>query len=187
MSSRANVLRIAVLGASAALVAVGVMVACSGPAGTPYGNPNTLDRKNIPGEGGVEPLSCGGGEGGASSSGGGAGGACAMSFSKDIFPYFADAGGCSLPACHAAGKVQPPIDTTSPDKLYASLKAAEAAKLPYLPPGDGGTASDGGGTSLICNLRGECGSKMPKGEGKDPTNDDLCKMQAWIACGAPNN
>lgn len=184
-SNRKKAFRLALLGGSAVLLGIAAVVACSAPAGTPYGNPNTLDRKNLPGEGGAEPLTCGG----DAAVEAGVGANCGVSFSRDLYPYFADAGGCALPTCHAAGKNDPPIDTSSADKLYASLRSdkCKAAGLPYLPPGDGGIASDGGGTSLLCNLRGECGRKMPEGAGKDPSNDDLCRMQAWIACGAPNN
>jgi hypothetical protein len=188
---RTQLLKVGVVGVLAVGLAVAVTVACSGPAGTPYGNPNTLDRKNIPGEGGVEPLTCTlSADAGLKDAGGG----CGVSFAADIYPYFADAGGCAQRACHGAGSKNPPaIDVSTPAALYASLKTATAANLPYLPSGAAdaaapmGDGGGGGGTSLVCNLRGQCGRKMPEGTGKDPSPDDLCRMQTWVNCGAPNN
>ncbi|MCA9584646.1 MAG: hypothetical protein KC657_04745 [Myxococcales bacterium] len=161
----------AVVGGSGAIIA---LLSCSAPAETNFGNPNGLDRKNIPGEGGVEALVCGSGDGGLGDGG-------CPSWSATIYPYFVANGAwkCADPACHG-GKSDPPIDPTSAASCYASLKAINVAKIPYL-------GADGGQASLECNLQGTCGSKMPKPPGKDPTTDELCLVQAWIACGAPNN
>ncbi len=164
-----------------------VLSACSpSPVDVSYGNPNTLDRKNIPGEGGAEPLLCGGDGGGVSAKG--ADGGCGVSFTTDIYPYMKNDGPwqCTTAACHGGGS-QPAIDGTSADKCYQSLKAITVVGLPYLPSGgakpDGAAAS----SSITCNLQGSCGSKMPKAPGKDPTTDELCKIDAWLACGAPLN
>lgn len=154
-------------------------ISCSEPELSPFGNPNTLDRKNIPGEGGVEALVCSGGEGGA---GGGFDGGC-PSFATDIFPYFT-AGGtwrCADKACHG-GTSDPPIAETNAAACLTSLKAIQVTKIPYV-LSDGGT--DPNAQSLLCNLQGSCGSKMPKPPGADPTVADLCKIEAWLKCGAP--
>ena len=70
------------LGGGVQILSVGL--GCNEPVETTYGNPNALDRKNLPGEGGTEPLVCDDGEGGA---GQGPDGGC-PSFATDIFPYF---------------------------------------------------------------------------------------------------
>lgn len=159
---------------------VALAVSCAEPPATAYGNPNTLSRDNIPGEGGVEALVCGGGDGGAD--GGSFDGGC-PSFATDIFPYFT-AGGtwrCADKACHN-GATPPPIVDTSAAACLDSLKKITVAKVPYL-QADGG--KDPNASSLLCNLQGTCGSRMPKPPGADPTNDDLCKIEAWLKCGAP--
>lgn len=156
-------------------VAWAALLSCSAPAEIPFGNPNGLDRKNIPGEGGVEALVCGAGEGGVRDGG-------CPSFSQTLYPYFVANGSwkCADPTCHG-GRSDPKMDASTPGACYESLKAMTVQGLPYLTPADGGQSS------LICNLQGTCGSKMPKPPGKDPTQDELCLVQAWIACGAPNN
>ena len=52
--------------------------------------------------------------------------------------------------------------------------------MPYV-LSDGG--KDPNASSILCNLQGTCGSKMPKAPGVDPTNADLCKVEAWLKCG----
>ncbi|MBX3190116.1 MAG: hypothetical protein KF819_24025 [Labilithrix sp.] len=178
-------MRRVVLAGCALSLAIGAVtalsVSCTEPELSPFGNPNTLDRKNLPGEGGVEALVCTGeGEGGA---GGGFDGGC-PSFATDIFPYFT-AGGtwrCADGACHAPGATAPPIVETSAAECLASLKQIQVAKIPYV-SSDGG--KDPNAQSLLCNLQGSCGSKMPKPPGADPTTADLCKIEAWLKCGAP--
>ncbi len=166
------------------LVALSGIVAlassCSEPPATAFGNPNTLDRGNLPGEGGVEALSCsgdGGKEGGSTFDGG------CPSFATDIYPYFAAAGTwrCADKACHG-GTQEPAIADGTPAACLASLKKITVAKLPYLANG----SKDPSASSLLCNLQGACGSRMPKPPGKDPTDIELCKVQAWLACGAPD-
>lgn len=159
-----------------ALAAVRALVACSEITPTTFGNPNTLDRKNLPGEGGVEQLVCG------AADGGGFDGGC-PSFATDIYPYFTAAGTwrCSDKACHG-GTSTPPINGANPGACLASLQKIAVKNVPYV-LSDGG--KDPNASSLICNLQGSCGSKMPKPPGVDPTAADLCKMQAWLACGAP--
>ena len=162
-----------------AIVGVRAVVACSEITPTTYGNPNTLDRKNLPGEGGVEQLSCSGGEGGAGQT---FEGGC-PSFTADIYPYFTAAGTwrCADKTCHG-GTTAPPVDGTSAAACLASLQKITLKGQPYV-LSDGGT--DPNAHALLCNLQGTCGSKMPKPPGIDPTPADLCKVQAWLQCGAP--
>jgi hypothetical protein len=158
------------IGASAAY---GVLVGCGDVPGTNYGNPNTLDRRNLPGEGGVVALVC------SPDAGRFDGGNACPSFAGDIFPLFTPQGAwqCSTAACHG-GASTPPVDGKSAAGCLASLKAITISGQPYI--ADGGPAS-----SLLCNLQGTCGSPMPKAPGKPPTNDELCKVQKWLECGSP--
>lgn len=171
--------RYVILAAASTLALAGVraVVACSEITPQTYGNPNTLDRKSLPGEGGVELLACGG-DGGAAGDGG------CPSFATDIYPYFAAAGTwrCSDKACHGAGVTPPAVDGTSAAACLASLKKITLKGSPYV-LSDGGT--DPNASSLLCNLQGTCGSKMPKPPGTDPTQADLCKVEAWLKCGSP--
>lgn len=155
-----------------------VNVACGDVQSVNYGNPNSLERKNLPGEGGTEALVCTG-DAGASGDGG------CPSFATDIYPLFT-AGGkwrCSDKACHG-GTTAPAIDGGSPGGCLDSLKKITVTKLPYV-PSDGG--KDPNGSAILCNLQGSCGSRMPQPPGQDPTSADLCKIEAWLRCGAPNN
>lgn len=149
---------------------------CNEPIPTSFGNPNTLDRKNLPGEGGVEQLACGG-DGGAAFDGG------CPNFERDLFPYFKADGKwqCSSAACHGQASA-PAIDGTNAAACLASLKAINVTGKPYI-SGDGGT--DPTASSLLCNLQGSCGSRMPKPPAADPTGEELCMVEAWLKCGAP--
>jgi hypothetical protein len=164
-----------------ALGGLGVLAACSEITPTTFGNPNTLDRKNLPGEGGVEALVCTSVDG--SAEGGGFDGGC-PSFATDIYPYFAAAGAwrCSDKACHG-GTTAPTIDGADAPACLASLKKIAVKNVPYV-LSDGG--KDPNASSLLCNLQGTCGSKMPKPPGTDPTNADLCMVEAWLKCGSPD-
>lgn len=156
----------------------GGAVAClTEPPSQTYGNPNSLQRANF--EGGSEAPVCGGGEGGAPKTFDGG----APSFAADIYPLINTQYRCGdKNGCHGGGQA-PPIDVTDATKCLASLKAISVAGQPYI--GGGG---DGGPGSILCNLQGSCGSKMPKTTpqvpAKDPTNDELCTIQAWLAAGA---
>ncbi len=157
-------------------------ISCADPPSQQYGNPNGLLRKNLPGDGGgVSPLSCAG-DGGPQLL---ADGGCAVSFTRDLLPYFQSNGTwhCADAVCHGGGKQPPPL-TCSPDAgagpCIASLGNITVGGIPYL-------STDGGQAGIICNLQGSCGNKMPLAPGKDPTEDDLCKVTTWMACGAPIN
>lgn len=167
-------------GASAAALVAGhlVLTACGEPSSTRYGNPNTLDRKSIPGEGGVESVICSG----DAAPPGFEAGAC-PSFATDIFPYVKADGGwhCADKGCHG-GTSAPPIENASAAACFASLQKITVGGKGYIVQApDAGLES-----TFLCNLQGTCGSKMPKvPPGTEPTPADLCKVQAWLACGAP--
>jgi hypothetical protein len=163
--------------AALALTGARIIVACSEITPTTYGNPNSLDRKNVPGEGGVEQLVCSGGDGGEAFDGG------CPSFATDIYPYFVATGTwhCSDKTCHGGGS-PPPIDITAAPACLASLKKITVTGKPYL-LSDGG--KDPNASSFLCNLQGTCGSPMPKVPGVI-TSSELCKVEAWLKCGAPD-
>jgi hypothetical protein len=161
------------------LTSARALVSCSEITPTTYGNPNTLDRKNLPGEGGVEALACSvddGGEGGTFDGG-------CPSFATDIFPYLKPTGTwqCSNKACHG-GTSAPPIDGTGAAACLASLQKITVKNQVYVA---GDASTDDNAQSFLCNLQGSCGSPMPKAPGKTPTPAELCMIQAWLKCGAP--
>lgn len=155
--------------------------ACNEPVATNYGNPNTLDRKNLPGEGGAEPLECSGDAGTSGFDGG------CPSFATDIFPYFKADGKwrCADATCHG-GASEPRIPVGDPAACLASLRGITVTGKSYVAGGEGGAPStDPSASSLLCNLQGSCGSRMPKPPGVDPTTAELCMIEAWLKCGAP--
>jgi hypothetical protein len=155
---------------------------CNEPEPTLYGNPNTLDPKQLPGDGGVEPLICGAGDGGAEGGGGGGDAGC-PSFTNDIFPLISNAGPwkCSDAKCHATVQ-QPIIKIGSAQECYQSLQQIKVLGRAYVDP----NARDPTATTFLCNLQGTCGFPMPKPPtGQVPTQVDLCKVDAWIRCGSP--
>jgi hypothetical protein len=147
---------------------------CNEPLATTYGNPNGLDRKNLPGEGGAEPLVC---------ADGAFDGGC-PSFATDIFPYMKGDGKwqCASAGCHG-GASSPQINGADPAGCLTSLKAITVAGKPYVPAAGGNT--DPTQSSILCNMQGACGSRMPKAPGSDPTPTELCAIEAWVKCGTP--
>lgn len=182
--------RVQALGLAAAFAGgiIVVVAACSSDPGSSYGNPNTLARNNLPGggEAGIEAVSCG--DAGIGGDGGGAGG-CAVSFATDIYPQMKTDGNwkCAKSGCHAAGGTQPTIDETSAQNAYQSLTNAQPiGTTPYLNTKSKDPAQSG----FYCNCGTRtCGSPMPKDTTgvKQLNTTEICKLQAWIACGAPNN
>jgi hypothetical protein len=168
------------LGAAMLLLAATVRLGtgCDDEGLTAYGNPNTLDRKNLPGEAGAEPLNCGGGDAGAGQFDGGC-----PSFAADIYPNFIATGKwqCSTPACHG-GASTPNIRGDNAAAALQDLRAVTVLGKPYI-TADGGDPQ--ATSSFICNLQGSCGSKMPKAPGIDATGEELCVIDAWLRCGAP--
>lgn len=164
------------LGGAVQLLATAGGTGCNEPVPTNYGgNPTFLDRKNIPGEGGAEPLICSGGDGG-----GGGDGGC-PSFATDLYPYIQANGKwrCADGACHG-GTSAPLFNCEDPAACLTQLKGLRVANKAYVAEG-----TDPNESTLLCNLQGACGSRMPKPPGADPTNDELCMFDAWLRCGAP--
>jgi hypothetical protein len=192
---RKKVVVIATAGSSVCALVAMAIAACTAPPAQTYGNPNGLLRSNLPGDGGgIAPLVCGG-EGGSGGSPTLDDGGCAISFTTDLLPLFSAQNGqpnvgewdCSSANCHGA-KMQAPDVTCSTDPKTGgagpcvdSLSKITVAGIPYL------SAPEGGVPGIVCNLQGSCGNAMPLSPGKPPTDDELCKLQAWIACGAPPN
>src|SRR5262245_25700976 len=99
------------------------IVSCNEPTPTNFGNPNTLARSSIPGEGGAEPLNCSGEAGAAKYDGGDC-----PSFATDIFPLLTPNGKfkCSDSTCHGQVSI-PLINGTTPAECYASLQKITVA------------------------------------------------------------
>lgn len=169
------------LGASlgAGLVTV---AACSSEPDVKYGNPSTLNKDNLPGEAGLEPLSCG--EGGVVTTDDGG---CAVSWKNDIYMRMIGNDGwqCATSQCHAPGKQSPSIDPADAGGAYASLSAYKMSTRPQLNYID--KSKDPSKSSIECNLSGACNPAMPIGGGKPLTDDERCKLHVWLQCGAPNN
>lgn len=143
---------------------------CSEAPQVEFGNPNTLDRKNLPGEGGTEVISCTGVDAGQFDGG-------CPSFDTNIYPLMRANGAwrCADAVCHG-GTTSPTMNCEDPASCLQELQAMSVGGQPYL-------ARDGG--TLVCNLQGSCGSKMPKPPGADPQPNELCMIEAWLACGSP--
>jgi hypothetical protein len=167
---------------------VAMNVACTDVGTTNFGDPSGLSSKNIPGEGGVEPVLCG--DAALEASGGGG---CAVSFAKDIYPNMTANGAwkcASTGPCH--GGVQTPlIKAGTPQEVLASLsKGGEVPgnPLPYINLDAGGDPTK---STFECNVNGQCGNVMPDTRtppaARSLSKDEVCKIDAWLKCGAPNN
>jgi len=176
--------------ALASIASVAFGYACSTPS-TNYGNPNALDRRTIPGDGGTEELICST-DGGTDARAGDGG--CSTSWSRDLYPQFLETGAwkCSSAQCHgkAANPPAPALNGRTPSEVLAQMRQATVqvggAPVPYIPRPDAG-GMDVRSYTFLCNLHGDCGSRMPQPPGKDLETAELCKVSAWINCGAPEN
>lgn len=183
-------LSFAALGAGAAVSLV-LVAACSSVPETNFGNPSGLSRDRIPGEGGIEALVCTGAgtgtDGGGGGGGGGDGGACGVSFARDIFPNMKAEGAwkCADGKCHG-GTQAPKIDISSGATAYTSLKdwMIPGSATPYINTDAGGDPTK---STIECNLLSQCGQGMPESPGRALTHDEICVIDAWLRCGAPNN
>ncbi len=167
---------------------VATLVACSDVGTTTYGDPSGLRSQNLPGEGGTEAVVCG--DGGSGDGGGGGAGGCAISFKADIYPKMTATGPwkcASTGKCHGGGQA-PAIDGTTPQTVIDSLKGyaikVGGNPVPYINV-DGG--KDPTSSSFVCNVTGQCGQGMPIAPGTALTTDEVCRIDAWLRCGAPNN
>ena len=169
---------------------VALVIACGSDPPSSYGNPNTLSKVNFPGgnEAGIEPINCadagvgGGGDGG----GGGEGGACVVSWSAQLFPKYQNAWKCASADCHAPGKTAPELSNANASAARQSLIGANTTKVkkPYLNPG----STDPNQSSIYCNLFRACEPSMPQGGTSIPlSGPELCQLEAWLRCGAPDN
>jgi hypothetical protein len=103
------------------------------------------------------------------------------SFANDIFPSMKASGAwkCADGSCHGGGTSPPTIDDSSASACLASLKKITVRGKPYIASG-----TDPNASSLLCNLKGSCGSQMPKSPGTNPSSAEVCKVEAWLRCGA---
>ncbi len=114
--------------------------------------------------------------------------ACAVSWSKDIFPLMKSSGQwrCAAAGCHGAGGVEPTISDDA-DVTWESLR-----QYPLSPPGKGGAyvnpcSRDPEASGLVANLEGRLGSQMPKPPGVPASVDQVRALVVWERCGAPRN
>ena len=104
-----------------------------------------------------------------------------MSFAADVTLVLQQAG-CGGLACHNGGINQPTVDPTSPSLTYKSLTTfTMSTGDPYVAVGDPDPKASG----MFCNLRGDCGVRMPLGGRL--TSKQLAVIDSWLACGAPFN
>ena len=193
MEKRPSIRTVAAVLTFVSVGGVATLFACSDAGTTTYGDPSGLRSQNLPGEGGTEAVICGdGGSGdGGGGGGGGGGGACAISFKTDIYPNMIATGPwkcASTGTCHG-GTSSPKIDPTSPQTVIDSLKGymnikVNGVAVPYINT-DGG--KDPNGSAFECNVTGQCGNGMPLAPGTSLTPDQVCRIDAWLRCGAPNN
>lgn len=154
------------------------MASCSAEPVVQYGNPGNLKKELLPGEGGVEPLSC-------ADAGPVSPDACPVSWKTDIYARMIGNAGwqCAVSGCHSGpGASKPDIDPANPATAYDQLRKYQFSKRSYVD-----TSGDPSKSSLECNLSQLCAPAMPLAPGKLPSNDERCKVNTWLRCGAPNN
>jgi hypothetical protein len=122
---------------------------------------------------------------GTSASGGGSScpsSASCPSFASDIYPSMKGSGAwrCADSSCHGGGRNAPAIDDSSASACLNSLKAVTIRGKAYIAGG-----SDPSASSILCNVQGACGEKMPKSPAPSLSNAEVCKIEAWLKCGAP--
>ncbi len=112
---------------------------------------------------------------------------CSVSFRRDIFAgKMINAWGCTTAgACHGGDPPpnKPSLDALDASAAYESLRAytLRGTALRYINP----CSTDPAASGFVCNMHSACGSPMPP-NGQVP-DADLLPLEAWIACGAPNN
>jgi len=106
---------------------------------------------------------------------------CVVSFEKEVMQLFENYD-CSSAACHGSGLNRPQIDSDDPQLTYKTLVSFKTSGgKPYVAVGSTDPKSSG----MYCNLRGDCGVRMPLGNKVDSA--DLKTLDTWLACGAPFN
>lgn len=107
---------------------------------------------------------------------------CGVSFAKRVLPAF-DAAGCAAIQCHGTRLARGiRIEVEDPALTYESLTTFAIGDKPYVKTG----ALAPEDSSVHCHLTGKCGVKMPPLGGVVP-NALVTAVDAWLACGAPNN
>lgn len=168
----------------------------------PHGDPTGLRAQNLPGEGGViitgaceaglpadivDSGSSGGGDGGGGGREAGASdaGSCKVSFSQHLFPRFLVDGGwkCASNACHG-GTQTPAFDASTPETLLSDLRGYSAGGHPYV-ASSSGPGADPTKSEMYCNLSRTCLTPMPPSPALDPK--EVCAVETWLRCGAPDN
>ena len=173
---------------SALCAAALLVVACSSDQPVTYGSPGNLNEAKLPGEAGVAPLSCDGGITGDDAAGDD-GGACAVSWTKDLYPKMTATGmgawGCATANCHAVAGNGPVIDPKDPVKALKSLEAYRLMSKPGTPYVS--TSKDPSQSTMECNVSGGCSPAMPQAPFVPLSDADRCALDAWLRCGAPGN
>ncbi|MDB4936989.1 MAG: hypothetical protein JWP87_3961 [Labilithrix sp.] len=108
---------------------------------------------------------------------------CDVSFKQDVLDVFANAK-CSTAACHGppATLNEPGIDANSAPFTYKTITTFKLSTgQPYVVVG----STDPKASGMYCNLRGDCGARMPVGD--KLSSNDLDVIDTWLACGAPFN
>jgi hypothetical protein len=108
-----------------------------------------------------------------------------VSFSRDLFPKMTGNGVwkcASAGTCHGNGTQAPVMDAATAATVIASLKDYPIGTVPYITQG-----GDPAQSAMFCNLSCGCGKSMPLDPGAALTDNELCQVQAWLKCGAPNN
>jgi hypothetical protein len=122
---------------------------------------------------------------------------CEVSFTDDLMPLFGDGvGACGASGCHASDIAGFAFPADAAGAHAALTEYVFQGSAPYVVP------CEPSESKLLCNLRvagtaappfGSCGSPMPKASVNDSvsdrplTADELTLVEAWIACGAPEN
>lgn len=106
---------------------------------------------------------------------------CQVSFATDVM-LVVDQAGCADLQCHGGNINAPAMDSTSPSLTYKSItNYTMSTGEPYVALGTTVPKASG----IFCNLRGNCGVRMPLGD--KLTSKQLSVIDSWLACGAPFN
>ncbi len=105
------------------------------------------------------------------------------SFASDIYPSMKASGAwkCADATCHGGGTFRPAVDDSSASACLASLQQITIRGKPYVKSG----SKDPDESSLLCNVKGTCGEQMPKEPAPFLSTTEICKVEAWLRCGAP--
>ncbi len=153
-----------------------VVVSCAEAQETQYGGPGSLQHVDAPT---VIDATCPADKHVAPD-----GGACAVTWTKDIFPKMQTAWNCTTAACHG-GKYKPDIPSDAAG-AFSALEKYPGLGKPYFNP----CSTDPKESGFACNTGADttsptCGKVMPQGGGIPAADRD--SVLTWIRCGSPNN